>query len=235
MTDPRTLGAYPVIEVPAAFAVDDSMIIPPAPDPSLVTIRRGPNIKPLPTRGPMEDMLDITVLIRLGDNVTTDDIMPAGSKILPLRSNIEAISRHVFSGIDPAFSQRALQTRSGCIVAGSNYGQGSSREHAALAPMYLGVKIVFALSFARIHRSNLINFGIIPVTVDDPGYAALSEGTRVSVRNIHAALDRGSPLDVAILDTGEPVACTLDLTAREATLLKEGGLLNHIRSTARSI
>lgn len=141
-------------------------------------IRRGPNIKALPKRGAMEDALTLRVLLKLKDNVTTDDIMPAGSKILPLRSNIEAMSRYVFSGIDEAFSEHARDAGPGCVLAGDNYGQGSSREHAALAPMYLGVKAVFARSFARIHRSNLINFGILPVVIDEDGYALLEQGQR---------------------------------------------------------
>lgn len=234
ITDPRDLGSYPRIEMPDSFLRDDSMIIPPAKDSSEVSIRRGPNIKPLPTRGPLEDEMELCVLLRLGDNVTTDDIMPAGSKILPLRSNIEAISRYVFSGIDPEFSGRALEAGAGCVVAGANYGQGSSREHAALAPMFLGIKIVFARSFARIHRSNLINFGILPVTVDEAGYARLTQGTRIRVANIHAALEQKGALIVRTTDTPETIACSLELSPREAALLKAGGLLNYIRSTARS-
>jgi aconitate hydratase len=233
ITDPRELGACPEITPPSSFLVDDSMIIPPAADPSSVAIRRGPNIRPLPRRGPQEDSLELRVLLRLGDNVTTDDIMPAGAGILPLRSNIEAISRFVFSSIDPGFSARARETGPGCIAAGANYGQGSSREHAALAPMHLGIKAVFALSFARIHRSNLINFGILPVVVSRAGYERLTPGSTVMVKNILAALKGASRLDVRMKDTGDSLECTLDVTAREAGLLRAGGLLNYIFEKSR--
>ncbi|MGC9325211.1 MAG: aconitate hydratase [Desulfomonilia bacterium] len=230
-TDPRELGAYPHITIPESFFVDDSMIIPPSVETPSREIRRGPNIKPLPKRSPMEDSLDLEVLLKLNDNITTDEIMPAGSKILPLRSNIEAISAYVFSGIDPEFSLRAKVAGAGCILAGENYGQGSSREHAALAPMYLGVKAVFALSFARIHRSNLVNFGILPITIDAESYVHLETGGRVSVRNIHAALKQHSPLEVISQSSGTPLRCTIDLSPREAEILSSGGLLNYIQST----
>lgn len=233
ITDPRELGAYPKIEQPASFTVDDSMILRPAQDPSRVQIRRGPNIRPLPKRAPMEDSLVLKVLLRLQDNVTTDDIMPAGSKILPLRSNIEAISRYVFSPIDDTFSERAKASGAGCIVAGANYGQGSSREHAALAPMYLGVKAVFARSFARIHRSNLINFGILPVLIDEAGFERLAAGATVKVQGIHAALEGRSPLGVTVAETGEVIQAHLEVSAREAQLLKAGGLLNYISHSVR--
>jgi aconitate hydratase len=231
-TDPRELGPYPEVPVPEAFLIDDSMIIRPSAD-AAREIRRGPNIKPLPKRGPMEDSLELTVLLKLRDNITTDDIMPAGSKILPLRSNIEAISKYVFSGIDPDFSDHARSAQTGCILAGDNYGQGSSREHAALAPMYLGVKAVFARSFARIHRSNLINFGILPVTIDEQGYTALEQGGRVRMNNIVAALKGRSPLEVAAVKDGKKLECSLSISGRESELLLEGGLLNYIYRKVR--
>lgn len=232
-TDPRDLGAYPDITLPGAFLIDDSMIIPPAKKAVDTAVARGPNIRPLPKRGRMEDRLELDVLLKLGDNITTDDIMPAGAKILPLRSNIEAISGHVFSGIDADFPSRAKQAGAGCILARENYGQGSSREHAALAPMYLGVKAVFARSFARIHRSNLINFGILPVNVSEDAYDRLEKGSRVKVSCIVSALEGSEPLAVEDAGTGERLECSIQVSHREREILKEGGLLNYIKSQVR--
>ena len=232
-SDPRELGKYPKIPIPSSFLIDDSMIIKPAEKPSDVQIRRGPNICPLPKRGPMEDELELSILLKLKDNITTDDIMPAGSKILPLRSNIEAISQYVFSSIDPDFPEHAKAAGAGCILAGENYGQGSSREHAALAPMYLGIKAVFAKSFARIHRSNLINFGILPVVIDDEAYMELAYGTKVSIKNIHTALAKKSPLEVYSVRSGKKLNITLDFSEREGEILKQGGLLNYISKEVR--
>ncbi len=232
-TDPCELGDYPEITLPDTFLIDDTMILPPADDPTSVEIVRGPNIKPLPKRGLMEDTMDLTVLLKLEDNITTDDIMPAGSKILPLRSNIEAISAYVFSGIDPDFSLHAKDAGTGCILARENYGQGSSREHAALAPMYLGIKAVFAQSFARIHRSNLINFGIIPITIDAQSYAAVEGGARIVLENILAAIDGNAPLKAGDVLTGKDLNCTITLSQRERDILKQGGLLNYIKSKVR--
>jgi len=232
-TDPRDLGPYPDIVLPEQFLIDDSMIIPPAETPASVEIARGPNIRPLPKRGRMEDSLELEVLLKLGDNITTDDIMPAGAKILPLRSNIDAISEYVFSGIDPDFASRAKRSGAGCILARENYGQGSSREHAALAPMYLGIKAVFAQSFARIHRSNLINFGILPVIVEEGVYDRIEQGARVRVSNITAALEGGEPLEVEEADTGERLQCSIQVSVREREILREGGLLNYIKSQVR--
>ena len=159
--------------------------------------------------------------------------MPAGSKILPLRSNIDAISRYVFSGIDKDFAEHAKSAGAGCILAGDNYGQGSSREHAALAPMHLGIKAVFAKSFARIHRSNLINFGILPIRIDEDGYTEIEKGTVVSIKNIHAALAKSSPIEVSILNADKHLNCTLALSERESEILKVGGLLNFINRKVR--
>lgn len=231
--DPRELGDYPVITLPDTFLIDDSMILPPATDPGSVEVLRGPNIKPLPKRGPMEDTMDLEVLLKLQDNITTDDIMPAGAKILPLRSNIEAISHYVFSGIDPDFSAHAKEARSGCILARDNYGQGSSREHAALAPMYLGVKAVLARSFARIHRSNLINFGILPIIIDSETYAAVERGARIVLEHILPAIDGAAALEARDIITGRKLHCTISLSEREREILKEGGLLNYIKSKVR--
>jgi len=233
ITDPRELGHYPSITIPEAFLINDSMIVRPSDNLQSAEIRRGPNIRPLPKRPPMENELDLSILLKLKDNITTDDIMPAGSKILPLRSNIDAISRYVFSGIDRDFSEHARTAGTGCILAGENYGQGSSREHAALAPMYLGVKAVFARSFARIHRSNLINFGILPITIDEEGYSLLEQGARISVKNIRPALARSSPLEATAPDLNRGLNCALTLSARESEVLGEGGLLNFISKKVR--
>ena len=231
--DPREMGAYPVITLPESFHIDDSMIIKPAKGPVTIEIRRGPNIRHLPKRGPMEDTLELSTILKLKDNITTDDIMPAGSKILPLRSNIDAISQYVFSGIDKDFAEHAKASGAGCILAGDNYGQGSSREHAALAPMRLGIKAVLAKSFARIHRSNLINFGILPIGIDEKGYSEIGKDTVVSIKNIHAALAKSSPIELSILNTDKRLNCTLTLSERESEILKVGGLLNFINKKVR--
>lgn len=170
LTDPREFGEYPVIKMPTRFIINDNMFIKPLPQEIAegIEIIRGPNIKPLPEFPPLEKTLEGEVLIKVGDNITTDHIMPAGAKILPLRSNIPEISKHVFEVIDPEFYKRAMEKGGGFIVGGENYGQGSSREHAALAPKYLGIKAVIVKSFARIHLANLINFGIVPLMFQNP-------------------------------------------------------------------
>ena len=171
LTDPRTLDmAYPQIDWPKKFDVNDNMIVYPASDSEArdVEILRGPNIAPLPDFTPIGDTLEGRVLLKVGDNITTDHIMPAGAEILPLRSNIPEISKFVFQFVDPSFPERAKMLGGGIIVGGNNYGQGSSREHAALVPKYLGVKAVIVKSFARIHLANLINFGIVPLTFEKP-------------------------------------------------------------------
>jgi aconitate hydratase len=229
-TDPRDLGEYPGITLPERFLVDDSLVIPPAEESGTVEVSRGPNIKPLPRRGAMEDRIEAEILLKLEDNITTDDIMPAGAKILPLRSNIEAISAYVFSGIDPDFPSRARRAGAGCLLARENYGQGSSREHAALAPMYLGVKAVLARSFARIHRSNLINFGILPVIVGQDTYESLKQGSRIVISGITAALEGSGPLTIEDPAAGKRLEGSIQVSSRERDLLKEGGLLNYIKS-----
>ena len=231
ITDPRELGDYPKIEIPASFSVDDSMIIPPPVDRN-IEITRGPNIRPFPIRGIMEDSLEMSVLLKLEDNITTDDIMPAGSKILPLRSNIEKISKYVFSSIDNNFSVRAISAGAGCVLARNNYGQGSSREHAAIAPMYLGIKAVLAVSFARIHRANLINFGILPVTIDEDSYLSISNRDKIQISNILNTLGGNGDIKIANISSGNRISGKLTVSVREAALLKTGGLLNYIRSMA---
>jgi aconitate hydratase len=230
ITDPRDLGEYPKVPWPDRYVIDDSGIIEPPADGSNIEVSRGPNIRPLPLRAPMEQVLQGPVLIRVDDNISTDAIMPAGAKILPLRSNIQAISEYVFYWIDPDFAKRAKESHGGFIVGGENYGQGSSREHAALAPMYLGVKGVIAKSFARIHRSNLINFGIIPFEFSDASdFDILEQGTRITIDDVVTTLKQGGSSVFA--DTKDKkIELRIDLTDRQRHVLVAGGLLNYIKS-----
>ena len=234
ITDPRDLGEYPSIPWPDRYVIDDSGIVEPAPtsEADRVVISRGPNIKPLPLKQPMEADVEGEVLIRVGDNISTDAIMPAGAKILPLRSNIPAISDYVFYWLDPDFAKRAKEKGGGFIVGGENYGQGSSREHAALAPMYLGIKAVIAKSFARIHRANLINFGIIPFELQNASdFDALAQGSRIKMDGIAEVLRSGGKSIEAIAEAGKKkIPLKVDLTARQRQVLLAGGLLNYIRS-----
>lgn len=231
LTDPRELGEYVEVEIPPEFPIDDSMVLPPVNEPEKIKIFRGPNIKPLPVNKKLPDTLQGTVLLKLEDNITTDHIMPAGAKILPLRSNIPAISQYVFSGIDLSFPDRAKDAGGGFIVGGQNYGQGSSREHAALAPMYLGIKAVITKSFARIHRANLVNFGILPLTfVNEADYDAVcSEDTiEIDVRSI----SKEAMLTIKNISKGTEFNVRHDLTPRQVEIIKAGGLLNHTKQNA---
>jgi len=230
LTDPRKLGAYPKVTLPPKFTVDDRGILPPAKDPQTVEVLRGPNIKPLPTREALGDTLSGVVLLKVVDNITTDHIMMAGAKVLPLRSNIPAISEYVFYTIDPIFPKRAQEAGGGFVVGGENYGQGSSREHAALAPMYLGVKGVWAKSFARIHRSNLINFGILPMTfVTLSDYDEIAQGAKLEIPDLRLVIKEDAPFPVKNLDNGKVYQALHGLGAREKEILLAGGLLNHTR------
>lgn len=228
-TDPADFGPPPSIELPESFAVDDSMIIAPPDDGSHVQVIRGPNIKPVPLKDPLPDELTATVLLKLGDNVTTDDILPAGASILPLRSNIPAISEHVFEAVDPDFPSRARSEQPGLILGGENYGQGSSREHAALAPMHLGVAAVLACSFARIHRANLINFGILPLVIAPADYAALQPGDRLHMSDLRAKLSAREAILAERVGSDETIALTAELSERERNVILAGGRLNDIR------
>jgi len=184
VTDPRKFRKIPKIEMPKTFLVNDNMIIPPLPPEKAkeVEIIRGPNIKPLPEFYPIPNKLKGEVLLKVEDDVTTDHIMPAGAQILPLRSNIPEISKFVFNTVDHSFPERAKQKNGGFIIAGENYGQGSSREHAAIAPKYLGVKAVIVKSFARIHLANLVNFGIVPLTfVNKQDYDKIEQGDQFEI------------------------------------------------------
>jgi len=225
ITDPRILGLSSNVEFPERFRIDDSMILPPGnPD---TPILRGPNIQPLPIAPALDDSLDLPVILKLGNNITTDDIMPAGSKILPLRSNIPAISEFTFHKIDAQFAAKAKAQKQSVIIAGHNYGQGSSREHAALAPMYLGLRVVLAQSFARIHRANLINFGILPLTfVNENDLDRVTAGMILHLSGLHQAIHTSQPFAIAIDNDPTPVWVKHDLTERQAKILLAGGLLN---------
>ena len=223
LTDPRKYGRAPRIELPERFFLTTNMIIPPRPPEvaEKVEIIRGPNIRPLPDFPPMPGRLDGEVLLKVGDNITTDDIMPAGAKILPLRSNIPEISKYVYSRLDPDFYNRAMEKGGGFIVGGENYGQGSSREHAAIAPKYLGIKAVLAKSFARIHRSNLINFGIVPLICDTD---AIEQGDELEIE-----VDLRGGVEVTDRTKGRKFPAEHDLSEREMEILEAGGLLPYIR------
>jgi aconitate hydratase len=228
--DPRELGIELEVQPePDRYRVDDALLVRPPADGSGVEIIRGPNIQPLPVGHPLEEDLAGRILLKVGDHITTDHIMPAGAEILPLRSNIPAISRHVFAGVDPSFHDRAREWGGGFILGGENYGQGSSREHAALAPMYLGVRGVIVRSFARIHRTNLINFGIIPFLLADPAdYDRLSQGDPLTIGGLRTALAAGAGEVVAA--AGERrVRLNLSLSGRERELVLAGGLLSSRR------
>ncbi|MBV8086316.1 MAG: aconitate hydratase [Chloroflexi bacterium] len=230
ITDPRTLGEKIEITLPEKYLIDDGMVIPPALDPSTIEVVRGPNIKPLPVNTPLPDKIEGELLLKVGDNITTDHIMPAGAKILPLRSNIPAISQYVFSAIDPTFANRAKRAGAGFIIGGENYGQGSSREHAALAPMFLGVKAVIVKSFARIHKANLINFGILPLTFKDPAdYDRLQQGDTLEFTGLHEELQQHKPLRIRNISQGYWFDATYDLTPRQIEIILQGGLLNHTK------
>jgi len=224
ITDPRDLGIEPFqVKMPDAFPIDDSMIIPPKRDAGKVQVVRGPNIKPLPLKDSLRNVLTGTVLLKTEDNITTDHIMPAGAKILPLRSNIPAIAEHVFEVLDPTFAERAKTAGGGFIVGGANYGQGSSREHAALAPMYLGIKAVITKSFARIHLANLINFGIIPFTFkneDDFNQIDQGDALEIDVTQIENKTfilkNKTKSVDITL---------THSLSPRDVELIRAGGAL----------
>ncbi len=194
ITDPQTLGPMPAVTLPEQFRIDDSAVLPPAPadEADAVEVLRGPNIQPFPQSRPFADTLTAELVLKVGDNITTDHIMPAGAKILPYRSNIPKLSEFCFTVCDPTFPARARAAGVGLIVGGSNYGQGSSREHAALVPMYLGIRCVVAKSFARIHAANLINAGILPLTFENPAdYDALQPGARLRIDGIRAGMAAG--------------------------------------------
>lgn len=234
ITDPRILGKPIEVRLPEQFMVDDQMIVPPAPEGVEVEIIRGPNIAPLPQLEPLPEELEGVLLLTLGDNVTTDDILPAGAHILSLRANVPAISRYVFSRIDPHFADRAKAVGVGFIVAGKNYGQGSSREHAALGPRYLGVRAVIARSYARIHRANLINFGIMPLEfVHEEDQMRFSPGDRLRIRDLHNLLRDGRRIALENATQGFVIETYMNLSARLRGILLAGGLLAYTREKGK--
>lgn len=232
-TDPRSLGEPPVITMPDHFLINDNMIVPPAAEQDMdqVEILRGPNIKPFPKTAPLPESIEAKVLLKVGDNITTDHIMPAGAKILPLRSNIPAISQHCFVRCDPEFPARCQAEGKGIIIGGANYGQGSSREHAALAPLYLGIKAVIVKSFARIHVANLINAGILPLTfADEADYDAISLGDTLSLPQVRDRLVRGEEVVLENQTTGKTIPLRTGFSERQIEMLLAGGLLDYTRN-----
>jgi aconitate hydratase len=233
LTDPRNLGKPVRVSLPTKYLIDDSMVLSPSRRPDKVEIIRGPNIKPLPIKDSLETTVSGTVLLEVGDNITTDHIMPAGAKILPKRSNIPAISEHVFEGVDPTFPKRAKELGGGFIVGGSNYGQGSSREHAALAPMYLGVKAVITKSFARIHWSNLVNFGILPlIFINEADYNQIAPGDQLEILDVNKELLKGNILKVRNVTKSVDIEVKHNLSQRQKEVILAGGLLNYTRKQA---
>ncbi len=231
ITDPRTLGAYPEISMPDAFKINDSAVLMPADadEAANVEVLRGPNIKPFPSPIPLADTIKAPLTLKVGDNITTDHIMPAGAKILPYRSNIPYLSKFCFAVCDETFAERAMAAGQSIIVGGVNYGQGSSREHAALVPLYLGVRAVVVKSFARIHVANLINAGILPLTFADPeDYELLAQGDELVLENIMESLDSG---EFTLTDTTNSRKIKLrgDFTERQKAMLRAGGLLTYTR------
>jgi aconitate hydratase len=221
--------------MPPKFLIDDSLILPPSSKPEKVVIERGPNIKPLPIRGPLEDRMEGSVLLKVGDNISTDDILPAGARVLPLRSNIPAISKHLFERLDPDFFKKARELGGGFVLGGENYGQGSSREHAALAPMYLGIKAILTKSYARIHRSNLINFGILPLTFKDPeGFSKIQQGDHLRMTHLRNAIQGEGFLKIENVTQKRMFEVSHGLSSREREILLAGGLLNYTRNRAKS-
>ncbi len=227
ITDPTLLGKMPKIKMPKAFKIDDSAVIPPmSPEEAKdLEILRGPNIKKFPDAVPQENELSAELVLKVGDNITTDHIMPAGAKILPYRSNIPHLSQYCFGVCDKTFPERAKAAGKSIIVGGSNYGQGSSREHAALVPMYLGVRAVITKSFARIHIANLINSGIMPLTFKNPDdYDKLTQGDKLTIKDVFAGMESGE-MTLINETTGERYPLTCSFTSRQKGILKAGSLL----------
>ena len=232
ITDPRDLGEYPEIKMPESFKIDDSAIIEPADEIAgkYLPILRGPNIKPFPETKPLEDNIKANLTLKVGDNITTDHIMPAGAKILPYRSNIPYLSKFCFGVCDESFPERAKAAGESIILGGVNYGQGSSREHAALVPLYLGVRAVIAKSFARIHAANLINAGIIPLTLENADdYDELNQDDALELCDVFAALDSGR-MTVKNNTTGKEYVAVGEFSERQKGILRAGGLLPYTKN-----
>ena len=238
ITDPRDLGlSYPGITIPTEFRIDDSMILPPSKDPGSITVYRGPNIGDPPKGEPLPQTIQGVVAIKVGDKITTDHIMPAGPR-LKYRSNIPKYAEFVFEGVDPGFSKKALENKKAgvhnIIVAGASYGQGSSREHAAICPMFLGVKAVIAKSFERIHAANLVNFGILPLTfASDADYDSVNNGDRIEIADVRKALETGKTLLLAGKTSGKTIALKYSFSARQRDILLAGGMLNYPKARTK--
>ena len=231
ITDPRLLGDFPEVKMPESFKVDDSAVLTPAPaeEAEKLDVLRGPNIKPFPQSHPLTESLSAQLALKVGDNITTDHIMPAGAKILPYRSNIPHLSQFCFGVCDKTFPERAKALGQSIVVGGANYGQGSSREHAALVPMYLGVRVVIAKSFARIHVANLINVGILPLTFEDPAdYDKLTQGDELYLSDIFSGMDSGR-ITLMNETTGKKIQLCCSFTERQKAILKAGGLLQYTK------
>ncbi len=232
ITDPRTLKEEPIVTIPNAFKIDDGGIILPETEENAdkVEVLRGPNIKTLPVAKPLKNIIEANLTLKVGDNITTDHIMPAGAKILPYRSNIPYLSKFCFAVCDESFSERALKEKASIIVGGNNYGQGSSREHAALVPLYLGVKAVIAKSFARIHVANLINAGIIPLTFEtESDYDKLNLNDKLIIEDVISGIESGN-VTLKNTSTGESYKLKCNFTDRQIAILKAGGLLPYTKN-----
>lgn len=234
LTDPRELGDAPKVEMPEHFIVNDNMIEPPASveEAKDVEVLRGPNIKPFPKTEPLPNEISAKAVLKVGDNITTDHIMPAGAKILPYRSNIPYLSKFCFAVCDETFSERCKEEGKGFIIGGSNYGQGSSREHAALVPLYLGVKAVITKSFARIHVANLINAGILPFTfADESDYDKIDQMDELSLPNIREKVENSEEVILKNITKGEEYKLVSNFSKRQKDILLAGGLLDYTRET----
>ncbi len=232
LTDPRTFGEAVSVTMPDHFRIDDNMIVPPASVEEMDTVEivRGPNIKPFPKTRPLDETIEAKVLLKVEDNITTDHIMPAGAKILPLRSNIPAISEHCFVRCDPEFPSRCHKEGAGIVIGGANYGQGSSREHAALAPLYLGIRAVVVKSFARIHAANLINAGILPLTfADEADYDRISLYDELVLPDVRRRIQNGEALVLENKTKGESYVLNAGFSERQIAVLLAGGLLDYTR------
>lgn len=236
ISDPRTLNmAYPSFAEPETLRLNTEMLVPPAPEAEPYELEKGPNIKPLPLLEPLPERLEGPVLLKLGDNISTDEILPAGAKVLPFRSNIPQISRFAFSQVDETYYERAMahQKQGSFVVGGANYGQGSSREHAALAPRYLGLKAVIAKSFARIHLQNLSNFGILPLTFVDPeDWDRIAQGDVLSIPDVRDTIRTGKRVRVVNLTRDETYQTEHPMTARQIEMVLAGSLINLARQRA---
>ena len=231
ITDPRDLGTMPKVKMPKTFKVNDTAVLDPAESDRAeqVEVLRGPNIKPFPTSKPQGNELSATVALKVGDNITTDHIMPAGAKILPYRSNIPHLSQFCFGVCDKQFPERAKALGESIVIGGANYGQGSSREHAALVPMYLGVRSVITKSFARIHVANLINAGIMPLTFKNPDdYDKINEGDKLTLSNVFEGMEKGE-ITLKNETNGEEMTLVATFTERQKDILKAGGLLAYTK------